>query len=332
MNREIEHLLFEFEQGLTTGKYNSYMPILKNSFIPYLEKTHGGEIESSVDRFFEIFISPNDIIGGGVWYIDNTSKVTNESAIDKYLTATSEFFKAVIFPKWQRCPLSTVDNFKMYYQDILMRSNKKLKKHTSRIHLDDESVNNLLECLYELDDETPKSIMLKAVIPLILLYGFKIGTIAEIKRNDFDNVKRTINIQLEDNIINLELPYNVFVYVDKIYARKTDDVYLFDTAKNQRLISDYFDDFLIKYNKRINVEAKITLDGLAKYAVINMFLVGMNPIIIGQISGMKDINLNYCQRQAWEKNRVQLNGYVNSKIRGINIYDNLGTGKTTIKN
>ncbi len=327
MNREIEQLLFEFEHGLTKGKSNSYMPILKNSFIPYLEKKHGDEIESSVDRFFEILISSNDIIGGGVWYIDNTPKVTNESAIDKFLTATSEFFKTVIFSKWQKCPLSTVDNFKIYYQDILTRCNKKLKKRTSRIHLDDRSVNNLLECLYELDDIAPKSVMLKAVIPLILLYGFKIGTIAEIKRNDFDAVKRVINIQLEDNIINLELPYNVYVYVDKIYNRKVDDVYLFDTAKNQRLISDYFDDFLKKYNKRINVEAKITLDGLAKYAVINMFLVGMNPIVIEQISGMKDMNLSYCQRQAWEKNRVQLNRYVNSKIRGIDIYDNLGIGK-----
>lgn len=326
MNREIEQLLFEFEHGLTEGKYNSYMPILKNSFIPYLEKKHGNEIERSVDRFFEILISSNDIIGGGVWYIDNTPKVTNESAIDKFLTATSEFFKAVIFSKWQRCPLSTVDNFKIYYQDILTRCNKKLKKRTSRIHLNDESVNNLLGCLYELDDIAPKNIMLKAVIPLILLYGFKIGTIAEIKRNDFDVVKRVINIQLEDNIINLELPYNVYVYVDKIYQRKVDDVYLFDTAKNQRLISDYFDDFLKKYNKRINVEAKITLEGLAKYAVINMFLVGMNPIVIEQISGMKDISLSYCQRQAWEKSKVQLNGYVNSKIRGIDIYDNLGKG------
>lgn len=62
MNREIEQLLFEFEHGLTKGKYNSYMPILKNSFIPYLEKKHGNEIERSVDRFFEILISSNDII------------------------------------------------------------------------------------------------------------------------------------------------------------------------------------------------------------------------------------------------------------------------------
>lgn len=55
-----------------------------------------------------------------------------------------------------------------------------------------------------------------------------------------------------------------------------------------------------------------------------MFIEGMNPIIIRQISGMKDINLNYCQRQAWEKNKIQLNGYVNSKIRGIDIYDDFG--------
>lgn len=240
------------------------------------------------------------------------------------MTATSEFFKAVIFPKWQRCPLSTVNNFKIYYWDILTRIEKKLKKRTSRKHLDDESVNNLLECLYELDDISSKNIMLKAVIPLILLYGFKIGTIAQIKREDFDNDMRIIKIQLEDNIVNLELPYNVFKYVGMIYSKEIDDVYLFDTVKNQRLNSEYFDDFFKRYHKRINADEKITLDGLAKYAVINMFLVGMNPIIIEQISGMKDINLSYCQRQAWEKNRVQLNGYVNSKIRGIGIFDSLG--------
>lgn len=327
MSRELEQLLEKFEQGLTKGKYNSYMPILRNSFIPYLEEKHGEEIEKSVDRFFEVFVSPNDIVEGGIWYIDNTAKVTNEAAIHKFLTATSEFFKKVIFPKWQRCPLSTVDNFKIYYQEILTGSNKELKKHTSRIHLDDKNVNELLKCLYELDDIVPKNTMLKAVIPLILLYGFKIGTIAEIKRKDFDNIRRTINIQIKDNIVNLELPYNVFVYVDKIYNREIDDIYLFDTAKGQRLVSDYFDDFLIRCNKRIQAEAKITLDGLAKYAVINMFLSGMNPIVIEQISGMKDINLSYCQRQAWEKNKVQLNRYINSKIRGIDIFDNLGLGK-----
>lgn len=64
MNKEIEQLLFEFEQGLIKGKYNSYMPILKNSFIPYLEETRGSEIENSVDRFFGSIVSPDDIIGG----------------------------------------------------------------------------------------------------------------------------------------------------------------------------------------------------------------------------------------------------------------------------
>ena len=327
MNKELEELLIEFEQGLTKGKYDSYMPILRNSFIPYLEKEHQEELENSVYKFFDRLVSPNDIIGGGVWYVDNTKKVTNESAIHKYLTATSEFFKAVIFPKWQRCPLSTVDNFKGYYENILMRSSKELKKHESRIHLDEDSIKKLLECLNELDEASSKNVMLKAVVPLILLYGFKIGTIAEIKRENFDNVRRVIKIDLEDDTVELELPYNIFLYVNKIYYKNVGEVYLFDTAKDQRLNSDYFDDFLVKYNKKVDSKAKITLDGLAKYAVINMFLEGMNPIVIGQISGMKEINLNYCQRQAWEKNKIALNRYVNSKIRGIHIYDDFCLSK-----
>ena len=121
MNKELENLLNEFQQGLTKSKYDSYMPILRNSFFPYLEEERKKNIEDSVSYFFRRVVSSDDIIGGGIYYIDNTPKVTNESAIDKYLTATSEFFKAVIFPKWPTCQLSTVDNFKGYYKDILKK-------------------------------------------------------------------------------------------------------------------------------------------------------------------------------------------------------------------
>lgn len=327
MNKELEQLLCEFEEGLTKAKYNSYKPILRNSFIPFLEKEHQRDFEDySVSRFFESLVAPNDIIYGGVNYIDNTQKVKNEAAIDKFLTAVSEFFKAVIFPQWPRCPLSTVDNFKGYYNDILTKSGKELKKHESRVHLDDKSIKELLECLYELEDTSFKNVMLKAVIPLILLYGFKIGTIAEIRKDSFDDAMRVIKIRLGEDTVNLELPYQVFLYVNKVYNNNIGETYLFDTAKDQRLVSDYIDDFLVKYNKRIGSKVKITLDGLAKYAVINMFIEGMNPIIIRQISGMKDINLNYCQRQAWENTKkISMNSYVNSKIRRVEIYDKFST-------
>ena len=331
MNKELENLLEEFQQGLTKSKYDSYMPILRNSFFPYLEKERKEKIEDSVGYFFRSVVSSDDIIGGGIYYIDNTPKVTNESAIDKYLTATSEFFKAVIFPKWPTCQLSTVDNFKGYYKDILKTKNKPLKKHETRAHLDEDSAKKLLECLFGLEDSSFKNIMLKATIPLILLYGFKIGTIADIKREDYDCSTRIIKLQLENDVVNLELPYNVYVYVNKIFEKKVNDVYLFNITEEQKLISDYFDDFLVKCNKKMNTETKITLDGLARYAVINMFLEGMNPIVIRQITGMRDINLNYCQREAWKvsKNKIQLNRYVNTKIRGIPVYDDLYVGRIT---
>ena len=325
MNKEFEELLQEFEIGLTKSKYDSYIPILRNSFLPFLEKRQLDKKEESVSRFFQSRISADEIIDGGVHYIDNTQKVTNESAIDKYLTATSEFFKAVIYPRWQSCQLSTTENFKGYYQDILKRKNKPLKKHETRAHLDENSTKKLLEWLYDLDDSTFKNMMLKATIPLILLYGFKIGKIAEIKRQNYDSITRVIKIQLGEDTVDLELPHNVYIYVNKIFERKINSIYLFNITEEQRLISDYFDDFLVKCNKKMNSEVKITLDGLARYAVINMFLEGINPIVIRELTGMKDINLNYCQKEAWKisKNKIQLNRYVNSKIRGIHIYDDL---------
>lgn len=93
----------------------------------------------------------------------------------------------------------------------------------------------------------------------------------------------------------------------------------------------YKDKTTVLNGEKMNTETKITLDSLARYAVINMFLEGMNPIVIRQITGMRDINLNYCQREAWKQNKVQLNRYVNSKIRGTYIYDDLYFGKVIIQ-
>lgn len=52
MNKELEDLLEEFQEGLTKSKYDSYMPILRNSFVPYLQEKRKEYIEDSVSRFF----------------------------------------------------------------------------------------------------------------------------------------------------------------------------------------------------------------------------------------------------------------------------------------
>ena len=320
MLKEFDVLIERFSSGLTTGKYNNYVKVLQNSLIPHLEHYCIKE-GIAAEELFKKMISASHIIDAGVEYIQRP-KVTGEAAVDKYLTAANEFFKAVIFPEWPSCPLSVVGNFQEYRDNILNRSSKSLKSYEPRQHLDDEGYENLVKYLKNLGDDSLRNKMAKAVIPLILLYGFKLGTIAEMKRDCFDEQRRTIEIQVEKENIRMELPYQIYINVQKIYDEKIDKDLLFAMAENQRPISDHFDTIIKNFNKIQGTGKKITLDGLAKYAVINMFYIGMDPIVIRQVTGMKDVILKYCQQEAWKKRKESLKNYVNSQFRCIKVYDN----------
>lgn len=320
MLKEFDVLIERFSSGLTTGKYNNYVKVLQNSLIPHLEHYCIKE-GIAAEELFKKMISASHIIDAGVEYIQRP-KVTGEAAVDKYLTAANEFFKAVIFPEWPSCPLSVVGNFQEYRDNILNRSSKSLKSYEPRQHLDDEGYENLVKYLKNLGDDSLRNRMAKAVIPLILLYGFKLGTIAEMRRGCFDEQRRTIEIQVEKEKIRLELPYQIYANVQKIYDEKIDKDLLFAMAENQRPISDHFDTIIKNFNKMQGTGKKITLDGLAKYAVINMFYIGMDPIVIRQVTGMKDVILKYCQQEAWKKRKASLKNYVNSQFRCISVYDN----------
>lgn len=320
MLKEFEVLMRRFSNGLTTGRYNNYVKVLQNSLIPHLEHyciTEG----ITVEELFKKMISASHIIDAGIEYIQRP-KVTGEAAVDKYLTAANEFFKAVIFPEWPSCPLSVVGNFQEYRDNILNKSSKSLKSYEPRQHLDEDGYKNLIKYLDGLGDDSLRNRMAKAVIPLILLYGFKLGTIAEMKRECFDEQRRTIEIRVENEKIRLELPYRIYINVQRIYDEKIDKTLLFAMAENQRPISDHFDTIIKNFNKMQETGKKITLDGLAKYAVINMFSIGMDPIVIRQVTGMKDVVLKYCQQEAWKRRRKDLTNYVNSQFRSITAYDN----------
>lgn len=319
MTKEFEELLGKFSSNLSIGQYNNYVKVLQNSLIPHLECCCTEE-GITVDELFKKMISASHIIDAGIAYI-NRPKVTGEAAVDKYLTATNEFFKAVIFPKWPSCPLSAVGNFKEYRKNILLKKDKSLKSYEPRQHLDDDGYETLRKYLEDLGNDSLRNRMAKAVIPLILLYGFKLGTIAEMKRDCFDETRRTIEIQVEEEKIRLELPYQIYVNVKAIFDEKIDGTLFFAVAKDQRVNSDFFDTIIKNFNNMQEKGKKITLDGLAKYALINMFYIGMDPIVIRQVTGMKDVVLNYCQREAWKKRQEELRTYVNSQFRSLKVYD-----------
>lgn len=264
------------------------------------------------------------IIDAGVFYVDNTKKVTNIAAVQKYLSAVGELCRRIIFKKYPNSILKSIVDFQQLCDEMADRATKELQGKTVHAHLSDVDYEKLNQYLNNLDDSQYKQQIIIAVFRMTLLYGFKIGIIAAIKRNDFDELRNILKIHSEDrkDSFSIELPFLLSKQIEKI--KKCDQFeseYLFLSENGQTLSSDYFDNALRNISKEIHAAKKITTTGLSKFAVVNMFLEGMNPITISQITGMKDVQLKYCQRVAYEKTKGDTNRYINSKLRNIPTYD-----------
>lgn len=317
-------LLDEFSVQLSKPIRNNYIPILRKFIISILDKHKNTK---SIDKLLENEITPDDIINAGKFYIESTDKVTGTKAVDKYLTAVSEFYNRIIFNRYPMCNLLRFrDNFQEFRNDIIDRCNKDLKDSEAHKHLSKADYKIVMNYLNYQDRDTYKEKVNKVIFKLILLYGFKIGIISNIKKSDFSTDRNTIVIRNDNEPIILELPYSIakeINYINNQNALKSD--YLFLTEDGQIITSAYVDDELKNISRKINVNAnnKFTTTSFSKYAVIEMFVKGMNPLIISQISGMKDVNLKYCQYEANKRlnDEFNVNRYVNSKLRGISTYD-----------
>lgn len=323
LQEEIEQLIHEFEFILNPNLKKNYLPILRNAFVPYLicefEKQN---INSSY--LFDRVLTCEHIINAGVFYVDNTKKVTDIAAVKKYLTAVGEFCRKIIYKKYPTSILKSIEDFQSLCDEIVNRARKDLRAKSSHSHLSNDDYSKLSNYLRLLEDSQYKQQVIIAVFRLILLYGFKIGIIAAIKKSEYDEQKNTLKISMvnQDESFIIELPYLLSRQIEKINKNNAfKSEYLFLSENGQVLTSDYFDYFLNNISKEIKSSKKITTTSLSKYAVINMFLEGINPITISQISGMKDVNLKYCQQVAYDRTRNNTNRYINARIRNINTYD-----------
>lgn len=325
MSLEIDFklLLDEYEKTLTAEQLKNYFPIIRKSFFPYLLKHYSNKIDDS-EYLLNSVLTCEQIIDAGVYYVDNTKKVTNIAAVQKYLSAVGELCRRIIFKKHPNSILKSIVDFQPLCDDIAERAVKELQRKTVYANLSDSDYEKLNQYLNSLDDSQYKQQITIAVFRMILLFGFKIGIIAAIKRDDYDEQRNILKVHSEDGQDNfrIELPFLLSKQIEKI--KKCDQFgseYLFLSENGQSLSSDYFDNALRNISKEIHAAKKITTTGLSKFAVVNMFLEGMNPITISQITGVKDVQMKYCQRVAYDKTKGDTNRYINSKLRNIPTYD-----------
>jgi hypothetical protein len=152
----------------------------------------------------------------------------------------------------------------------------------------------------------------------------------------FDITKRIITIRIGDIEINLDLPHSLAVDMIKLEEISPSPIWLFADEKANQLTTSYFElsrvkkhaEIFFKDDNHIDINTKcFTLEGIAKFGIINQLEAGINPLIVKKITGAKDDVLNYCQEEAvqliagGDYGKQALNRFINSRIRSVSAYE-----------
>ena len=315
----MENLLQEFENGLNDGKKKNYMPILKDWFAHYILDQH-----KTIDDAMILFtheITREDIINAGVAYVDGASKVTSTSAVDKYLTAVSMFSKTIA-ENYPQTVLQTILNYQDLSPDIILRAKKKLKEKQGYICLSAEEYKTLKSFIKNEQNFSYKQKVAKVCIELMLLFGFKIETLIELKKVDFIVEQRLLRRRsIEDGReFSLDLPHGLFCELTELVGQSNVEVpYLFVDETQRPISVQYLND---EFNRiREKTDVKISTTRLSKYGCVQLLLAGVPTKIVGQVTGVKSTHLKECQEWVSKILGDNTDRFLNSKIRGTQTFE-----------
>lgn len=325
----------DFGSRLSRYEYNQYVIKLRDYLLVYIEKNkmHCKDIE----QLFRYEFTRSDIINSTIYYVENNANVKYKSAIDDFLIALNRLFEEIINKRYINNPSmgihfnSLSDSIE---KEIEKRGVKELKERESFPAIRDKEYDLLVEYLKNMQCDKITTYQYKIIVSLLLLYGFSFDRIININYKDYSAERGILTIYYDENksYINLELPYNLKILMNEfIGVRKTfntDCNALFITTNCNKISHGYLSEFLKKIKSAQNIEYSgsrnsFTPTGLAKYAVINMILEGMNQSIILDLTGFKLDHYLDCQNEVNNLKNLNLNRYVNRMIRGIRTFDDI---------
>lgn len=344
MENELMRLLDEFGEGLSKYEYNQYIPKLKHSFVDYIIKEKSNSI--NVENLFKFEFTRNDIIKSTEYYILNNENVKSKSAIDDFLIALNRFFEETINKYYINQNLIAIRPFTTLSKDIeLELSNQEtfLLDRQANPQINEDQYKYILEYIKNEDKLTIKTRQVHIIIKLLLLYGFSFDRIANIKKSDYCIEKKTLKIVYNKTplrIIELEIPYSLRKefesYLEELKNTSyNNNEYFFTTRNETKIAHDFPNDYLLgiknsyfsKYKSDINEETleknPFTPTGLAKFAIINMILNGINHSVVLDLTGFKNEVYIDCQNEVDQRKLLNKTRYINHKIRGINTFDEL---------
>ncbi|WP_276322061.1 tyrosine-type recombinase/integrase [Paenibacillus thalictri] len=191
----------------------------------------------------------------------------------------------------------------------------------------------MVRLLAERSKDTFVSVQVKLIVKLLLLYGFKFNRIIELSLDAFDPEKRTLEISFKNGHnkqVFLELPYSLYkdmkTHYDIRTSYKSGNSNLFITRAGSLITNAFISDFLNKARTSYFSGSKqdeylknpFTPTGLAKYAITNMILQGMDQSTIVHITGVENDIYQDCKDQI---SYEDYNRMINHNFRGIKTFD-----------
>ncbi|NFI53451.1 hypothetical protein FDA52_10840 [Clostridium botulinum] len=326
----------DFGSLLSQYEYNQYVIKLRDYFLPYIElnKLHCRNIE----ELFKYELTRIDIINSTIHYVENNPNVMYKSAVDDFLIALNRLFEKTVNKKYFNQNLVNIQPFNPLSteieHEIEKRGVKHLKDRESFPSISEKEYDLLVDYLKNMKCDKITDYQYKIITSLLLLYGFSFDKIININYEDYSIERGILSMfyDADNRYIALEIPYNLKLLMNKfIDIRKnikTECKSMFITTKGNKIKHGYLSDFFKKVKNVQHIKEGIsrnsfTPTGLAKYAVINMILEGMNQSIILDLTGFKLDHYLDCQNKVNEIKNLNLNRYVNRTIRGIGTFDDI---------
>lgn len=337
MKEKLEELLKNFGTKLTEAEYNQYIPKLRDYFVPYILENKGDVNE--IEALFKYELTRNDIIKSTEFYIIKNENVESKGAIDDFLISLNQLFELEINDKYFNQNLINIRPFMKLNSEIegrLIKVGIKLKDKEAVPAINQNQYEEFIDFMKKDNGEKITPLQCRIIIKMLLLYGFSPERIFALNISDFVIEKRVLRVTYCENpyrFINLELPYSLFNDLVKHFELRKNiqgNNKLFVRTTGKEIAHSYLDDYFknVKqsyyeknHSERVEEINSFTFTGLAKYAIINMILNGMNQSIIMDLTGFKSDVFEYCQEQVNNIKAISKDRYVNSKIRNIKTFD-----------
>lgn len=314
--------------------YNQYMPMVRDTFIEFLEKTKTYQhTPEGVKEFLTYSLIPDDIIYSAVAYAHKNTVYSIDS-IPRYLTAISRFinFVHIMHPDisiWRKSPFTSLTN-----QIIeILEERKKLQDKEKDPPITAEEFDFII---HELTNDNRDSLVAKeqcAVIMILLHMGLKFIKISALNIKDFNAPKNSIIIASSENKEHYEiyLPKQLSELLKEIIDERTrlypDVPLLFVNSKGKEIPNSFLTDYLRNLRKRyiktipsslyidyLNEKNHFTPTGLLKYALIALIESGTNLNIIADFTGNQKDTINDCQSIFDQKELASKGKHINSRL------------------